>query len=290
MSTVITKLRTLRTTPTSDADIVVQLSRPLIASGGIRKAGDEAWAIYEQAFLAALEIGDDVFATTCLTRLSDRFPTSPKIIALRGLLLEAQDKIQEAVDYYDEMLKEDESNVPVMKRRAALFKSTGKPEEAVTVLTKLLDSVPNDSEAWSELADLYIQLEMHQQAAFCLEELLVLNPHAHTVAARYAELALRMGDYNLALKQFCRAVELCDGYERGLMGIFECSQRLQGKLEGVRPMTAVQRKHGTDGTTTAPIDEKTVKALGKMAREELVRVGNEKYGTDDDDAGSKKSR
>jgi ER membrane protein complex subunit 2 len=67
---------------------------------------------------------------------------------------------------------------PVAKRRVALLRSLGKPSDAITALTTLLDFSPTDGEAWSELADLYLSQGLYSQAIFALEEVLILMPNA----------------------------------------------------------------------------------------------------------------
>ena len=45
-----------------------------------------------------------------------------------------------------------------------------------------------DQEAWSELAEMYTELEMYSQAAFCVEELIAAAPHNYLNHLRYAEV------------------------------------------------------------------------------------------------------
>ena len=46
----------------------------------------------------------------------------------------------------------------------------------------------SDFEAWQELADLYLKEGDFGKAAFCLEELLLTNPHNSIFYTRYAEI------------------------------------------------------------------------------------------------------
>ena len=69
----------------------------------------------------------------------------------------------------------------------------------------------SDHEAWTELADLYLEKNKlvrivsavswmvlslsrssYEKAAFCLEELLLVNPHYHLHHQRYAEVCSQM--------------------------------------------------------------------------------------------------
>ena len=105
------------------------------------------------------------------------------------------------------------------KRRVALLRSTKKPVEAINQLTLLLDTFPNDSEGWAELAELYLSQDMYSQASFCLEELILLQPNSHHVHARYAEVLWVLGKEASALKYWSRSVELCGDFLRGWFGI-----------------------------------------------------------------------
>ena len=46
----------------------------------------------------------------------------------------------------------------------------------------------SDQEAWHELCDLYLQEQAYSKAAFCMEELILHNPHSHLIYQRYAEI------------------------------------------------------------------------------------------------------
>lgn len=48
----------------------------------------------------------------------------------------------------------------------------------------------SDHEAWMELADLYLAEQDYYKAAFCVEELILFNPHNHLYHQRYAEVSL----------------------------------------------------------------------------------------------------
>lgn len=46
----------------------------------------------------------------------------------------------------------------------------------------------SDGEAWQELADFYIKEGDYGKAAYCMEELILQNPHNHLYYTRYAEI------------------------------------------------------------------------------------------------------
>jgi tetratricopeptide (TPR) repeat protein len=105
------------------------------------------------------------------------------------------------------------------KRKVALLRSIKRPAEAINSLTLLLDTFPNDTEAWAELTDLYSSQDMFSQAAYCLEELILLQPFSHYVHAQYAEILWSLGKEASALKHWSRSVELCGDFLRGWFGV-----------------------------------------------------------------------
>jgi tetratricopeptide (TPR) repeat protein len=120
-----------------------------------------------------------------------------------------------------------------------------RPQDAITGLVKLLEVSPADPESWSELSDLYLSLGMYQQSIFSLEEVLLITPNAWNVSNQELDgilltvkMQARMGEIHymwskaskfegqearenlrLAVKWFCRSIELCDDYIRGYYGL-----------------------------------------------------------------------
>ncbi|CAG8463467.1 127_t:CDS:2 [Racocetra persica] len=221
-------LHELRKSGERKSDLVVSLGERLIREY-TRKLGDEIWPIYEQVFISALDQGNDTLAKACLEKLEKRFPGSPRVKILEGMKLEAENKLDEALRLYDEILEKDDSNIAASKRRVAVFKAKGQDQQAMEALTKYLDDFYNDTEGWLELSDLYLRFHSYQQAAFCLEELILLQPQNHFYHLKYAEILYTSDtsdNINLALKEFCRVVELCEDHVRALYGIKLCTARI----------------------------------------------------------------
>lgn len=94
-----------------EATDILDLSKPLIKTGEILNLGDEAWDIYEQTLIAALEVSDDNLALECLSRLSDKFPSSGRVHALRGMMLECTQDPSEAIKFYKRVLDVEPTNI-----------------------------------------------------------------------------------------------------------------------------------------------------------------------------------
>lgn len=195
----------------------------------------EKWQIHENLALASLRANDLTTAEKALKALDSRFGLeNERVAALRGLHAEAtaknESELQQVMEHYEEILKEDPACFAIRKRRIALLRSQGKISEAVGALVNFLDSNPTDAEAWSEMAEMYVQTGAWEQAIFALEEVLLLVPNAWNVHARMGEVVYMSGAAGRggeelvkslaeSMRRFCRSVELCDGYLRGYFGL-----------------------------------------------------------------------
>lgn len=50
----------------------------------------------------------------------------------------------------------------------------------------------SDQEAWHELCSLYLSENEYSKAAFCMEEVMLHNPHSHLIHQRLAEIRYTM--------------------------------------------------------------------------------------------------
>lgn len=105
------------------------------------------------------------------------------------------------------------------KRQIALLQARGKHQEAIEALTKYLDTYYDDAEGWSELCNLYLAQHLYEQAAFCCEELILLQPANHIWYLKYAEILYTVNNLPLALKHYCKVLELCTDHVRALYGL-----------------------------------------------------------------------
>lgn len=202
----------------------------------------ELWNDLEQLLYACLRTGDDKSAYLCVERLTQRFGAdNERVMGLKGLYQEAtapdMAAMKTILEDYNKILEQNPMNVPVLKRRIALIKSIGRPQDAITDLVEFVDSFPTDMEAWCELGDLYQSQGCSSQAIFCLEEALLITPNAWNLHARLGELEHLSGissnepnevqnHLSQAVKRFSRSIELCDDYLRGFYGLKLASDKL----------------------------------------------------------------
>lgn len=86
-----------------------------------------------------------------------------------------------------------------------------------------------DLEAWQELSELYIGEYDYGKAAFCLEELILHNPHNHLLYQRYADIKYSQGgteNLDIARIYYCQALKLNPGNIRALYGLYLVSFNL----------------------------------------------------------------
>ncbi|KAI1214926.1 tetratricopeptide [Annulohypoxylon truncatum] len=237
----------------------------------------ELWTTYENLLLSCLRTGDDESAHQCLGRLVNRFgDDNERIMALKGILKEADADDSASLDAvlkeYDQILQDNPTNIPILKRRVALLRSTGRISKAVGALISLLDISPTDAEAWAELSDLYFSQGLYSQAIFALEEVLVLQPNAWNMYARLGEILYiaskssgNTGQLVEALKRFSRSIELCDGYLRGYYGLKLTTKQLLSNPQEALP-------NRTDSDEFAVPDRTTLNRLDEMATEKLAEI------------------
>ena len=186
----------------------------------------------EQVCLAALDLQDAFLIKECLLELDAKFPNSSRVKRLKAMAkLEMRGRHDEALKLYDEMIKKDETNSSFYKRKIAILISQDNIAEAIPELCDYLKKFLNDTEAWSELCDLYIQEQDYVKAAFCMEELILSNPHNYVYYVKYAEIQYTINtaeSIELAKSYFSQAFKLNSDSLRALYGIYLCSMVLSG--------------------------------------------------------------
>ncbi|KAJ1778703.1 tetratricopeptide repeat domain-containing protein [Coemansia sp. RSA 2523] len=245
---------------------VLKLAEPLLNTRGVSRAGDDAWLVYEQVFVSAIDEGQIELAKAVLVILRTRFPSSQRVKRLYGMINEAVGHPDEAKTIYKEMLEADETNILASKRLIALLKSYGHIGETVKQLVAYLDIHNNDFEAWLELSNLYLTQNLYPQAAFCMEEVIMQQPANHYFHLCYAEISYSMGNFDLALKEYLRVVELSTDNVRGFYGIKLVADR-------IRDIRAKPKRDQNARIDDAP-QPATLDRLSQLATERLVAAYN----------------
>lgn len=236
------------------------------------RLGKELWDVYEQVAVAAMDCGSLEVAEACVGSLITRFSEeSLRVAKLKAMWHEAKGDFPQAEFLYDNLLEEHPAEAHLHKRKIAMKVAGGDAAGAIEALNKYLETFMGDTDAWRELADIYISLQMYKQAAFCYEELLLaapLNPIFHLT---YAQLLCTIGgleNLRTAKSYYATAIEFSGGKNiRALYGVWLCEAAIKQASKGG------QRSRGGGGASTAAAEEERRKEaeLPGLAAQVLLR-------------------
>ena len=185
--------------------------------------GDEQWMVLEQVAVAGLDMNREDIVNSCLIKLIEKFGASSlRIRRLQAMRLEMKERWDDALEVLDAILEEDVANSSARKRKIAILKAQGETDRAVRELVRYLQVFMSDQESWLELCELYTMEQEYSKAAYCMEELLLHNPHNHLYHQRLAEIRYTMGGYDnleLAKQYYSQAVKLAPSNMRALYGL-----------------------------------------------------------------------
>lgn len=173
------------------SDDVVQLWENVLADK-INKLGNERHLVLEQVIIGALDCNRVEIAEKCIKLLSADFPGSLRVQKYKAMRFEAMEEYDTALEILENIIKKDETNAAPRKRKIAILKAKGRSTEAIKELTEYLKKFMSDLEAWHELCNLYLAEGEYAKAAFCMEEVLLHNPHSHLIHQRLAEIRYTM--------------------------------------------------------------------------------------------------
>ncbi|CAN1245515.1 ER membrane protein complex subunit 2-A [Linum grandiflorum] len=152
--------------------------------------GPDEWTLYEQVAIAAMDCHALDVSKDCITVLQKKFPGSKRVGRLEGMLLEAKGSWEDAEQAYSSLLEDNPLDQVIHKRRIAVAKAQGNTSVAIDLLNKYLEIFMADHDAWRELAEIYISLQI-KQAAFCYEELILSQPTVPLHHLAYADVSKR---------------------------------------------------------------------------------------------------
>ncbi|KAK9146608.1 hypothetical protein Sjap_006511 [Stephania japonica] len=163
----------------------------------------------------------------CIKALRKQFPESKRIGRLEAMFLEAKGLWADAEKAYSNLLEDNPLDQVILKRRVAIAKDQGNLSVAIERLNKYLEIFMADQDAWRELAEIYVSLQLYKQATFCYEELILSQPTVPLYHLAYADVLYTLGgleNYQLAKKYYASTIDLTGGKNtRALYGICLCS-------------------------------------------------------------------
>ncbi|KAJ3121087.1 ER membrane complex subunit 2 [Nowakowskiella sp. JEL0407] len=225
MTETVQSLRARRLGPEGDYKLAHSAYNPLdVYSSGKKLASSssidqvEYWAIAEQTLVAALDAGKESEAYDLLEKICEKFSPDSSIRSakLMGMFYEYKKEWAKAMEIY---IEKDDTSMVLKKRLVAVLLAQGRREEAISTLTTYLDTFMSDVEAWTQLSSLYLAENLYQKAAFCVEELILLKPNNHHNHIRYADIMYTLNQFEISLKHYAHALELCEDNVRALYGL-----------------------------------------------------------------------
>ena len=191
-STLVDVFRELRKSKLRRPDIVCQYGDKVLNVS----SGEDTWNVREQMVNSLLDMGgtDELKAARGhIEVLEKQFPDSSRVQKLKGLAFEAEGQFDKAQELYEAMLQKNHANLAVMKRMVACKKAKKEKIEAVKYLLSITTNFSGDLETWFELADLYIEFRNFTQAAFCLEEIILIDPAKSHYHNKLADIYYTLG-------------------------------------------------------------------------------------------------
>eukprot|EP01086_Lenisia_limosa_P010516 TRINITY_DN34899_c0_g1_i1.p1 TRINITY_DN34899_c0_g1~~TRINITY_DN34899_c0_g1_i1.p1 ORF type:complete len:277 (+),score=56.99 TRINITY_DN34899_c0_g1_i1:29-859(+) len=174
-----------------------------------RLDAEEFLSIKRQFVIALLHLGNYKAAHTGMLALLAADPSvDSKVIV--GMEMEALGEVQypKLVEYYKELLKSHPECQMAHKRLVSMAKKRGFVNTALTQLKKYLEIYPMDKEAWLEGAELYAAGKNFAEAAGCIEEAILTNPHSVVLHCLCGDAWLAAGKASQALHHFALAHEM----------------------------------------------------------------------------------
>ncbi|KAL3110126.1 hypothetical protein niasHT_015729 [Heterodera trifolii] len=195
----------------------------------------ELWAVLEQVTIAALDQARHDLAIECLQQLHRRFPKSTRVTKLQAMRLEAIGNYEDAEELYRRLIEGDDTNPLFRKRCIAILIARGDRQSAIRELNKYLEIFANDSEAWLQQGELFLQEADFGRAAFCFEELLLSNPQNPTYLLKMAEIRYTLGgpdNVEIARAYYERSLALAPSAQ-AMYGLILCNNQLLHLKTGI---------------------------------------------------------
>ncbi|KAI1718368.1 ER membrane protein complex subunit 2 [Ditylenchus destructor] len=227
---------------------------------------DELWPVLEQVTIAALDSARHDLAIDCIQTLDKKFPGSSRVLRLQALRLESLGNFEDASYLYDKLLDADETNTICRKRKITMLIAKGDRVEAIRQLNEYLTTFVNDTEAWLQLGELFLQESDLARAVFCFEELLLTSPNNPSFLCRLAEIRYSQGgqdNVEIARVYYEKAAKVVPTAS-SLYGMILCSNYLLPKATSQKKKELISSAqnaadqlielHDTDSAESATVD------------------------------------
>uniref|UniRef100_A0A7S2WFV2 ER membrane protein complex subunit 2 n=1 Tax=Eucampia antarctica TaxID=49252 RepID=A0A7S2WFV2_9STRA len=225
---------------------------------------NERLGALEQICIAALDIHESELAAKALDEIMACVGNgSRRFRRLLGLCLESSNDLSGAAEIYNDLLRENPSNMFCLKRKYCILRTLHKDEEAREALNDYLEKNGSDVGAWAEMAKFCAEVGDCTGAAFCYEEIVLACPLDSDVHCTLAEWYVTIGgkeNLKLARKHMAQSLELNPNNLRAMYGLLNAANAYIQEVE-----TKKSKKDDSNDVDVA-------KELIKYASEKLSKV------------------
>ena len=116
-------------------------------------------------------------------------------------------KLEEALPYFDNILKSDPQNFPALYNKGLALLKIGKYAESMELADKILKKDPENDYAMNLKSKLLIKLEKYDEAMEIIDKLLKKNSKNETALANKAQALLKQENYQDSIKYYENALE-----------------------------------------------------------------------------------
>lgn len=164
--------------------------------------------------------------------LSKEFENEKKLKISKANCLKALKSFNQAENNFLKMVKDNRLDGEAIKNVISVCLAEGDVWGSIERLNKYIESNPTDTEAWLELADMYMRSQDYTNALFCYEEILMITPDNLHIMNKIAEIYYTLGKkehLKLAKKYFSFVLMSQESNTRALWGLNYTLKALQAE-------------------------------------------------------------
>ena len=155
MKNIYTSIANLFSVSCRHAELILERGVALIQLHPNFIQGDNMYLV-EEFFYAACELQQIEWAQFFLQMIRLKFPQSIKVMRMLAIFYEAKGEFDKAQNILVDILESNPEDKQSIKRLVALYRDMQWHNEAIAVLNKFIEVNQEDTEAWTELADIYL--------------------------------------------------------------------------------------------------------------------------------------
>lgn len=190
------------------------------------RLGLEKYFYLEKYFNYALELKLLDISQNILNQIIKEFGREPKVKRLEAQLYEASsaEKYSNALNIYRNLIRSNQEDRASLKKYILLLKTISKNDDYVKLWNEYLKIYMDDADAWYELSEVYLATCNHSKAIYCLEEVLLHQPHNYMVYMRIGDIQASLNHVDAAsnaIKYYSQSI-LIKPTPRAYWGILYC--------------------------------------------------------------------